>query len=1105
MNDTRIERPQTEAVLATLKPFQRDTVDYVFRRMYTDPDCTRRFLVADEVGLGKTLVARGLIARAIEHLQGQVERVDIVYICSNADIARQNLQRLNLTGERDAARVGRLTMLPALLPQLDARLNFVAFTPGTSFNMGSSGGRWEERALLYWMLEELGRLPHSARGSAEGQSAAQLFQGGVSDLSNWKNRLRECWLPGIGYVEIERALLDRFSGALEYHSQAAADQGETDLQTRIHSACTRLKGRHIHNVDKALWRETQAIIGELRALLAQACLSALEPDLVILDEFQRFKELLDPDNPAGELAHGLFDYAEDHVAVRTLLLSATPYKMYTLNSETESDDHYRDFMATLRFLYDSNEATSDVSDLIRRMRRALYRIPAAGPDEALMCRDELEARLCKVMVRTERAAGVDSGDDMLSEVRSADIHTSAQDAAHYLALQRAVRAVTDSEMVEYWKSAPYLLNFMDQYKVKQAIREALEVGRNSPLTTHLRQHEGLLLGSENIARYDSIDPANPRLRTLMEDVFESGLWRMAWLPPSLASYRLKGAYAESDHIRLTKRLIFSAWHVVPKTIAGLMSYEAERRLHKRFDSDAINNQEARSALARPLRLDVNDGRPSGLPLFTLLYPSQVLAEAGGRALASAAREAGEDDPTLEAVMDRAKAEIRPLLAMHLPRNAEGRVEEAWYWVMPLVLDLSADETDVAAWWTRCKLASKWSGDESEANATGWNEHLERARRVIQGWRPEGPPPDDLVELLAEVAIAGPATSALRSLRAVTEYEVMDTPQWLRDGAARIGWIYRRLFNQIEISVLVRGEYVRQDALPYWRKVLRYALDGGLGAVNDEYFHVLAEATAAGNCEAAVICGRIVEAFEEATALPPSRVEWDEIVANESGAELRPRRRLRTHFALRFGQAESDEGGEPTRADQVRAAFNSPFWPFVLASTSVGQEGLDFHPYCHAIVHWNLPGNPVDMEQREGRVHRHKGHAVRKNVARLFGHEGNMAKCTDRWRFMFERAKEELARDSRGLVPEWNYPIQGGARVERHVPLLPFSRDVDRFERLRRSLAAYRMVFGQARQEDLVAYLLSQIDADQLENLARRLRIDLTPPSIEAPMLSPHVF
>ena len=62
-------------------------------------------------------------------------------------------------------------------------------------------------------------------------------------------------------------------------------------------------------------------------------------------------------------------------------------------------------------------------------------------------------------------------------------------------------------------------------------------------------------------------------------------------------------------------------------------------------------------------------------------------------------------------------------------------------------------------------------------------------------------------------------------------------------------------------------------------------------------------------------------------------------------------------------------------DVVDSAFNSPFRPFLLTSTSIGQEGLDFHPWCHRLVHWNLPGNPVDLEQREGRVHRYKGHGV----------------------------------------------------------------------------------------------------------------------------------
>jgi ERCC4-related helicase len=52
----------------------------------------------------------------------------------------------------------------------------------------------------------------------------------------------------------------------------------------------------------------------------------------------------------------------------------------------------------------------------------------------------------------------------------------------------------------------------------------------------------------------------------------------------------------------------------------------------------------------------------------------------------------------------------------------------------------------------------------------------------------------------------------------------------------------------------------------------------------------------------------------------------------------------------------------------------------LASTSIGQEGLDFHLYCKKIFHWNLPSNPIDFEQREGRIHRYQGLVIRLNMA-----------------------------------------------------------------------------------------------------------------------------
>ena len=62
-----------------------------------------------------------------------------------------------------------------------------------------------------------------------------------------------------------------------------------------------------------------------------------------------------------------------------------------------------------------------------------------------------------------------------------------------------------------------------------------------------------------------------------------------------------------------------------------------------------------------------------------------------------------------------------------------------------------------------------------------------------------------------------------------------------------------------------------------------------------------------------------------------------------------------------------------------------------------------------------------------------------------------------------------------------------------MPLIPLSREVERLERLKRSLAAYRMVFGQPRQEDLMAYLRGHVDSIELAALSERLRIDLGPP------------
>ena len=93
--------------------------------------------------------------------------------------------------------------------------------------------------------------------------------------------------------------------------------------------------------------------------------------------------------------------------------------------------------------------------------------------------------------------------------------------------------------------------------------------------------------------------------------------------------------------------------------------------------------------------------------------------------------------------------------------------------------------------------------------------------------------------------------------------------------------------------------------------------------------------------------------------------------------------------------------------------------------------------------------------------------------------------------MFHRAKSERGTSENDLTPFWIFP-NGAAKIERHIPALPHSREIEQQINLQRSLVLYRMVFGQNRQEDLIAYLRGRFTDDEIAQLIDKCRIDLSP-------------
>jgi hypothetical protein len=1028
--------------------FQQATADYAVSRLWRDRAPAYRFLVADEVGLGKTIVAREIIRQTLKRFpEGPI---DIIYVCSSQAIASQNLDKLVIDAGGASARATRLSLL-ALNTRSEGdedRVRYYAITPDTSFNLTRGAGSMRERALIHRLLRSRLR-PAGFEDLLRERAGRNSWDGHVTDLAD---------------IRPDPRITEAFVGAVLSDDALVAE-------------IRRLAALALDEATPLAFRRARSgVIGRLRALLARAGVDAVAPAcLIVVDEFQRYADLLaaptQGSSLAQELAMGLMRAGDP--GRRVLLLSATPYRM---PGAAVGGQTYDNFVDLIRFL--AGDAPAKALDEALGEFAAALRSPERSSDRITAARDRAAGILKRVMSRTERVSWTQGGASMVEEVISY-LDVEPGDLVGAVAARRIARSVKAHDPTEYWKSAPFFLDFMREYQFRRSVMATSRVERRR-IAADLKP---LLIQQGDLRGLKSTPIPNARMRALIADALPKGVENLLWTPPSLPYLQPAGVFADAPSD--LKRLVFSEWRLAPDAISALVSYEVERRLAERWlpkrrRRAGAGRQDPRRAhadfakpgellrLHRPGRAGAADSHPAAL---ALLIPGVRLAELGdplslatknGRPVSASSAEAAVRRQIVGALKSLPKG--RP----------EGHPDERWYWAAPLLLDGPEARTWLA-----------------EKNPLAWNDGRDqgpdpaRAMRLILA-HPErlGRRPKDLVKVLAQLALAGPAVCALRALSRTFPVAGLDPA--IRSAAFKVARGFQTLFNQNDATVVVQLAYPRIPT--YWLQALAYARDGNLQAVLDEHFHLLADAISLDRKGPAERIRKAGEALYGALTLRRATVQV-------SGLE---RRRgsgiqsvgLRCRHALRFAEIKDATGGV-SRLDAVRGAFNSPFRPFILASTTVGQEGLDFHPWCHAVVHWNLPRTPVELEQREGRVHRYKGQAVRLNVAAAFGLEGltgrGMNGLIDPWRRLFELAAE--AEPDNELAPSWVF--EGGdapRRVKRIVPLMAFSREAEAWPHLTRRLGLYRLVMGLPRHQDLFAAIEDTVTPEE----ARDWAIDLRP-------------
>ena len=241
---------------------------------------------------------------------------------------------------------------------------------------------------------------------------------------------------------------------------------------------------------------------------------------------------------------------------------------------------------------------------------------------------QVEGSLLELMSRSERPQSI-SDEETVAALQESSLE--AGDVASYMAFQRAVDRAADRfplhqrQTVEYWKSAPYLVNFMKGYKIKGVIDEAKADPPTARKVFPKLRHSPACLRWPEIERFRPIRANNGRLRFLLKQLEDWNAFRTLWIPPAIPPYVPEGPFAEAAAANATKALVFSGWAVVPQAIAAITGYEAERT-SARGEGNSPKDRARRAGRQRLALKVATDNKTEGTNALVLAYPCKRLAE-----------------------------------------------------------------------------------------------------------------------------------------------------------------------------------------------------------------------------------------------------------------------------------------------------------------------------------------------------------------------------------------------------------------------------------------------------------------------------------------------
>lgn len=1032
--------------------YQKRTIKRIvdsYMRMDASADMSKtakRFLLADEVGLGKTIVAKGVIRcmmckllkkeldelpekKSQEKTETREEVIKsmragnryyyfhVLYMCANTNIAKQNEVKLGLRETEEKA----VKQSRAEWTNRSSCLSRKIFDIGVGYKRDDSGQIQKKVEVkqvpsldvsFRQVLDDYGEIYGKDDGIYEYLNkivnenfAARLIILPITPKISGK-------IKGKGNKD-ERQYIQNLINAFEKYDEN--DYKTTDIKDQFEklmeyyrSSVERNKSikecesnAFTNDADNNAWETVRENISDIT-------LKWLKPELIIYDEFQNFREIMTEYTASQKL-----DSQEPYA----LMLSATPFRMYLSDNQAEQDEKNADLTKVCEFLTQKqDEKPSELSDSLKEYKSALEDFSkSSGISErtVLEKKKAFESKMSQVFSRMERINVLRNLDLPVQDAGQRTEYPCGKVPQLYeyaKELHDYAIGGTDNQKVEYAKRMPYMFSFMTAKGSSKGIQEIQE---------------------------------GYRLKRAFDDKVKTGEIKAI---ADAKSYVLK-----EDFDDLTKAL--GNWHgVYLETLLQVLDF-TDKNVKNWADELGCTEDEIR------------ENHPGAARL--LWIPSVVNQESlqgafsehrgYGKTIMFADRVAV---PRMIAGLISREVERRLLWLIWQKQKNKQEVVSAGIEQGEFIKNLKAVQEKVQ------KLADKRNAEETLERKQKYTIFFTSSIGMYAVWATLG-----LREFVARAALGHPD-----SVSKDVETVLGDATQ-----ANRCYCWYEECKEQVE-------------------QYCTYGL----------YETVLAEWMYMNDTEDPNKVSEILFPSHRSTKIEIS------LYTKDSGAGItQGKRKIDTYYARCIGLSKDDD--KVSTIDNLQKAFNSPFAPFVFATTSVGQEGLDFHHYADRIVHWAIPANPTAFEQREGRINRRNCLAIRRKIIEWYGDRNNgnsetygqEAERNEVVKYVkqtldgaFQNAENQILESMQekpilkcGMIPHWLlvrkiesvseknddscYELAG---IRRIVPYFYTSKMMTQYHNMLKTLQLYRSVIGQADPEELLERLMVKHSKEEIENL-----------------------